>query len=85
MSKSMFIADASAHGGRYRIAIGKDNCKNDLPILINERLPEIQKALSSTLNEGNWESMKSVIERLQRVLHDLDDMAHEMNGDISNE
>jgi len=63
------------------IRVGKENCLNDVPILIEKSLPEITNLINEHFNNGNWSEMVNVVERLKMVTKDLENMAKELLGD----
>ena len=65
----------------FRITIGEDNCRNDIPIEVRNSLPDIATKIDSSFMKGNYVEMIEHTERLLRVAKDLNDMAHELNND----
>lgn len=63
-----------------RITIGKNNCLNDTALYINKTLPEITNNLGKGFVVNDYEAMSKEVERLKRVLKDLDDMVDELKN-----
>jgi hypothetical protein len=66
---------------QVRIKIGQENCLNDVPVYTEKTLPEITALIDKHFKNGNWGEMVKAVERLKRVVKDLDDMSHELLGD----
>lgn len=63
---------------RHRITIGKKNCLNDVPVLLNNSLPNITDLLKRDFEKGDFEGLKKTMKRFSMVFNDLDDMIDEL-------
>ena len=62
------------------ITIGKKNCLNDLPLLIDNSLPNITEKLSKAFDEKDYEGMQRIMHRLKLVFDDMEDMVNELKN-----
>ena len=62
------------------ITVGKKNCLNDVPVLLNHSIPDIAETLSIAFEAKDYEAMQRIMHRFKLVFEDLEDMVNELKN-----